>query len=88
MVVRRRRRNHGPNCPFGREERGRSVGGVLLDDEVPEAPVVLVARRTAFEVRAHARDLPIGVRFGQFELDVAIELLEALLAGQLGAGSP
>jgi hypothetical protein len=88
MVIPRRCRDHGRQCPFGREERGRSVGGVLLGNEVQEALVVLVAGRAAIEVRAHARNLAIGVRFGQFELDVAVELLEALFAGQLRAGSP
>ena len=34
----------------------------------------------------HAWDLPVRVGPGDLEVDVAIELLEALLAGQLRAG--
>jgi hypothetical protein len=34
-------------------------------------------------VRAHARNLLVGVCRGEFQFDVAVELLEALLAGQL-----
>jgi hypothetical protein len=45
--------------------------------------VILVAGWTAFEVRAHARNLLVGVCRGEFQFDVAVELLEALLAGQL-----
>jgi len=48
--------------------------------------VVFVARRATFEVREHAGDLLFGVHFGQLELHVVIEILEALLAGELRSG--
>lgn len=47
--------------------------------------MVLGASGAAFEVRAHARDLPVRFALGQRELDVAVERLEARLAGQLRA---
>src|SRR6187200_963524 len=57
-----------------------AVGG----DKVTEAVEVLRAGGTAVEVGAHPRD-PLGRRLpGEVQLDVAVELLEALLAGQLG----
>ena len=46
--------------------------------------MVLIAGRAAFEMRAHTRDLLVGGCAGELELDVAVELVEALLAGQLG----
>src|SRR3954452_6090598 len=51
-----------------------------------EALVVLLAGRTALEVSAHARHRRFGVGARQRQLDVAVELLEALLAGQLRPG--
>src|SRR4051794_23297106 len=51
-----------------------------------EALVVLLAGRAALEVSAHPRHRRVGVGAGQRQLDVAVELLEALLAGQLGSG--
>src|SRR5262245_55037735 len=49
------------------------------------APVILVARRTSLEVRPHPGNRGVGVGVGKLELDVAVELGEALLAGQLRA---
>jgi hypothetical protein len=46
--------------------------------------VILGARGAPFEVRAHPRDRAICVLAPQLELNVAIELLETLLAAQLG----
>jgi hypothetical protein len=48
--------------------------------------VVLVAGRASFEVRLHAWDRAVGVGPREPELDVAVELLEALLAAQLRSG--
>jgi hypothetical protein len=62
----------------------RSIGGgALPTDELEEALVVLAAGRAAFEVGAHAGDLLLGFSTREFQFDVAVELLEALLAGQL-----
>ena len=51
-----------------------------------EAVVVLAAGRAALEVRAHARHDGVRVAARALELNLAVELLEALLAGQLRAG--
>ena len=48
--------------------------------------MVLVAGRAAVEVRVHARDLLIRGGAGELELDVPVELAEALLARQLRTG--
>lgn len=45
--------------------------------------MVFVAGRAAIEVRPHVRDLPAGAGEGEFQLDIVIQLVEALLAGQL-----
>ena len=45
-----------------------------------------MAGRAALEVGAHARDPVVGVRALKLELDVLVELLEALVAEQLGLG--
>jgi hypothetical protein len=50
-----------------------------------EAFVVLVAGRAALEVRSHAGDARVGVAAGELELDVAVQVLEAFVARQLGA---
>src|SRR5215211_9153577 len=63
----------------------------FLGDEVAEAAEVFGAGGTAFEVGVHAGDPRLGGLVGQGQLDVAVELLEALLAGQLrgpGAEDP
>src|SRR5258708_208460 len=64
---------------------GASLLGV---DEAQQALVVLVAGRAALEVGAHAGDLGVRVGAGGLQVDVAIELREALLAAQLRAGRP
>ncbi len=48
--------------------------------------MVLVAGRASLEVRLHAWDRAVGVGPREPELDVAVELLEALLAAQLRSG--
>ena len=45
--------------------------------------MVLVTRGAALQVRSHDRDRRVGVPPRQLELDVAVEVLEALLARQL-----
>jgi hypothetical protein len=61
---------------------------VVSSYEGAEAEVLLVAGPAALEVRAHAGDELIGARGTvlELDLDVAVELVEALLAGQLGVG--
>ena len=56
---------------------------MLGSHEGEETVVVFVAGRAAFEVRAHARDVFVGGCAGELELDVVVELVETLLAGQL-----
>src|SRR3954469_16436194 len=60
----------------------------LAGDEVAEAAEVLGAGGAALEVGVHAGDPRLGRLAGERQLDVAVELLEALLAAQLrGAGA-
>jgi hypothetical protein len=58
----------------------------LVGEQRREAVVVLAAGRAALEVRPHARHRGVGVAAGELELDVAVELVEARLAGQLRVG--
>ena len=51
-----------------------------------EALEFFVAGLAAFKVRAHPGNRLVGVSAGEFELDLAVELIEALLAGELGVG--
>ena len=60
----------------------------LAAHQIPQAAVVLVAGGAPGQVRAHPRHAGIGVSSAQLELDVAVELFEALLAGQLGRIRP
>jgi len=50
--------------------------------------VLLIAGSTPFQVGPHPRDNLIPLSFGELELHVLIELLEALLAAELGLGRP
>src|SRR6186997_2798188 len=52
-------------------------------DEVAEAAEVLSAGGATVEVRPHPWDPRLRRLPGEIQLDVAVELLEALLAGQL-----
>jgi hypothetical protein len=52
--------------------------------QAPEAVMVVVTGRASLEVRPHSRNCLIGIRTGKLQLDVPIELLEALLAAELG----
>src|SRR3954451_15237840 len=56
----------------------------LARDEVAQAGEVLGAGGAAVEVGAHPGDPRLGGLAGDGQLDIAVELLEALLAGQLG----
>jgi hypothetical protein len=60
-----------------------AVGGAFIADEREQALVVFVAGRAAFEMRAHAGDLPVGVGVSALELDVAVEFVEASARGFL-----
>ena len=71
-----------------RAPRRSSTGGLRGRREGEEADVILLAGGATFEVRAHARDLLDRRDAGELELDVTIELVEALFARQLRAGGP
>src|SRR5437868_15538817 len=55
-------------------------------DESPKAFVILPSGGAAFQVGAQARQAGVRVGAGELQLDVLIEQLEALLAGDLEAG--
>src|SRR5215212_2879152 len=59
---------------------------LLRGHEVAQAFVLLGAGRAARQMRAHAWDGGIGVAAGKLDLDVAVELVEAGLASELGVG--
>src|SRR5215212_11657442 len=65
--------------------RCSSSGDLLAADESEQAGVVLGAGRAAFEMGPEPGNCGLLVDAGQLRLDVAVELLEALLAGELGA---
>jgi hypothetical protein len=52
-------------------------------DELAQAVVVLVAGGAALDMGAHARDPVVGPCASELELDVLVEVLEALIAEQL-----
>src|SRR4051794_6469909 len=58
----------------------------VLRSQLAQALVVLAAGRAARQMRRHARHPRIGRRPAELELDVRVELLEALVAAQLGRG--
>jgi hypothetical protein len=67
---------------------GLFSGSASLRDRVEfqqraKALVLLRARWTAHEVGTQARDVRVRGRSGQLELDIAVELLEALVAADL-----
>ena len=55
-------------------------------DQREQALVILAAGRAALEMRAHARHGGVGVHTGELGLHVAVELREALVAGELRPG--
>src|SRR5919197_1009426 len=74
----------GPVTPYA----SRGARFLRPCDQRAQAEVLLVAGGAALEMRSQPRDLLLGIRAGDLELDVAVELLEALVAGHLGAGGP
>ena len=60
---------------------GLCVGAGVADQQRVQTLAILSARRTAFEVRSHASDCGVGAR--ELELDVAVDLLEGLIAAEL-----
>src|SRR5215213_4111801 len=73
--------------PFSKA-RSAALERLCATDEGAQAVVLLAARRAPFEVRAQAGDGGVGIGAGDFELDVAVELVEADVAADLGAGRP
>jgi hypothetical protein len=82
---------------MGRAARQRDPNGAGPDpsfalqnlfaaDERAEARMLLAAGRAADQVRPQSRDLCVGV--ATVELDVPVEILETLVAAQLGAFRP
>ena len=61
---------------------------MIAKQQLAQAIVILGAGRAAMQVRAHPgnRRVGVGVGAGELELDVAVELVEALLTGELGSG--
>src|SRR5438128_1258941 len=74
-----------PKVSGARLRRAISAGELLLGcDERVEAVVVLGAGGAALEVGVHAGHGGIGVCAGELDFDITVEVLEALLAGELG----
>src|SRR5262245_33022993 len=71
----------------GRRAR-RRLQRLLAADERAQALVLLAAGRAAGEMSAQPRDRRVGVCAGELQLDVAVELLEALVAADLRLGRP
>ena len=71
-----------------RSERDDLVPGPLLAllHERTQARVLLLAGGTALKVGPHSRNVLVGGHALEFEVDVLIELLEALVAEQLRIG--
>src|SRR5205085_6143186 len=61
---------------------------LLAGDESAQALVLLAACRATGEVRAKPGHAGIGVGSGELQLDVAIEVVEALVAAELGLALP
>jgi hypothetical protein len=57
----------------------------LAEQQLAEAVAIFGARRASFQVGTHSGDCCVRVRSAELELelDVAVELVEALLTGQL-----
>src|SRR5579872_664167 len=72
-----------PTAARARTRRPPPLG--LAGEQRAEAHVILATGRAALEVRAHARNRRVGIAAVELELDVAIELLEALIAAELRA---
>src|SRR3712207_2079503 len=68
------------------DTRLSSLQDLLAADERAEALVLLAAGRAADQMGPQAGDRGVGVGARELELDVAVELLEALVAADLGLG--
>src|SRR5205085_8136785 len=66
--------------------RGWGLERLLAADERAQALVLLAARGAAVEVRAQPGHRGVRVLAGELELDVPVELREALVAAELGPG--
>ena len=60
----------------------------IAADERAQALVLLAAGGAAVEMGAQARERGVGVLAGELELDVAVELVEAVVAADLGLAGP
>ena len=90
MLKRVRMRRSVEKATRGRRrlEQGDLVPGPLLAllHERTQARVLLLAGGTALKVGPHSRNVFVGGRALEFEVDVLIEFLEALVAEQLRIG--
>src|SRR5215211_1622926 len=66
----------------------RGLQRLLAAHERAKALVLLAAGGAADKVGAQTGDRGVGVRTGELQLDVAVELLEALVAADLGLRRP
>jgi hypothetical protein len=55
-------------------------------DQGPQALVLFIACGAAVKVGPHAGDRLVSIGSGELELDISVELLEALLAAEFGSG--
>ena len=51
--------------------------------EGPQAEMLLGAGRAAGQVGSHAWNLPVGIRAGELQVDVAVQLIKAGFAAEL-----
>jgi hypothetical protein len=65
-----------------------ATAGTLAEQQLAEAVVILGARRAPLQMGTHSGDCRVRVRSAELELelDVAVELVEALRTGQLRPG--
>jgi hypothetical protein len=64
----------------------RGAATNLVTREKEQTFVVFLAGGAPAEMRSHARHLRLGVDTAELEVDVTIDLVEALLAAELGLG--
>ena len=75
----------------GSYQMARSALSAVLPraaEQREQAVMILTAGRAAAKVNAHHRHLDVGRPAGQFELDIRVEDIEALLTAKLGTGRP
>jgi hypothetical protein len=61
---------------------------LLAGHECVQAGVLFAARCASLQVRSHAGNLLVGARTSDLQLDISVQVLEALLAVQLRSGGP